>query len=93
MEFVSATCPKCGGTIQVPEYEKRCFCTFCGNQILIDDGSQLITHRTVDEAKIKKIASDERVKLKRIEQEEKLQPVKLSMGKASSVIAKNTTIC
>ena len=37
MGFVAAVCPSCGASIQLPEGATRCFCTFCGNQVIFAD--------------------------------------------------------
>ena len=37
MGFVAAVCPSCGANIQLPEGASRCFCTYCGNQIIFQE--------------------------------------------------------
>ena len=37
MGFIAAVCPSCGANIQLPEGASRCFCTFCGNQVIFED--------------------------------------------------------
>lgn len=76
------TCPKCGGAIQAPEGTTRCYCAFCGAQLLIDDGSRTVTYRTVDEARIKEAEIEESLELRRLEIEERRRP-----GKAKAVMA------
>ena len=34
MPFVAAKCPACGANIQVPSEGEKCFCAYCGTQIL-----------------------------------------------------------
>lgn len=34
MSLVAAKCPSCGASIQIPEGQDRCFCAYCGSQIL-----------------------------------------------------------
>ena len=37
MGFVAAVCPSCGASIQLAEGQNRCFCSFCGNQIIFEE--------------------------------------------------------
>ncbi len=37
--LVPLTCPSCGGQLQIPEGTRQCYCTYCGTQIVVDDGS------------------------------------------------------
>ena len=37
MGFVAAVCPSCGANIQLPEGANRCFCTYCGNQVIFQE--------------------------------------------------------
>ena len=37
MGFVAAVCPSCGANIQLPEGASRCFCTYCGNQVIFQE--------------------------------------------------------
>ena len=47
------TCPKCGGAIQPPLGQNQCFCVYCGTPLHIDDGSQTLIYRKVDETRIR----------------------------------------
>ncbi len=42
MKFVAAKCPCCGADIQVDENTNRCFCQYCGSQILVEEAIQTI---------------------------------------------------
>lgn len=70
MDLKPITCPKCGGNVTIPEEQKTCYCTWCGAQLSIEDGSTTITYRTVDEARIKELE----LEIKRMELEEKHRP-------------------
>ena len=67
--LVPLTCPKCGGQLSVPTDAKRCFCTYCGTQIEIDDGSVTVHLHNHDEAELKRIELEQA----RLAQEEKRQ--------------------
>lgn len=36
MNLVSAICPSCGAQIQIPPDQDQAFCSYCGNQILVE---------------------------------------------------------
>lgn len=36
MGLVAAKCPSCGANIQIPEEQDRCFCSYCGSQVLTE---------------------------------------------------------
>lgn len=77
--LVPLTCPKCGGSIQAPEGTNKCFCTFCGTQLFIDDGSRTVTYRTVDEARIKEAEIEKELEFKKLEIEESRRPQRLKI--------------
>lgn len=80
MQLVPIVCSKCGGTIQAPAGEKSCFCTFCGTQLLIDDGSKTVTYRTVDEARIREAEIAQALELKKLEIEETRRTFRLKLA-------------
>ena len=63
MKMVSLRCPNCGKTVTLEKGQKMCFCTYCGSQLFLDDGSKNVnithnhnhnfTFRKVDETKIR----------------------------------------
>ena len=40
-DFISLTCPSCGGNVEIREYNKKYLCSFCGNDVVIRAGSEL----------------------------------------------------
>ena len=56
MGLIAATCPSCGASIQLPEGKDRCFCTFCGNQILTE--AAINYHRVKMEGEVAVRAAD-----------------------------------
>ena len=68
MKIYQLRCPACGGTIEVEKNRDSCFCTYCGTKVYIDDEIHKVEitkninyHKTyTDEAKIRKIESEER---------------------------------
>ena len=67
--LVPLTCPKCGGQISVPNDVTKCFCSFCGTQIIIDDGSTTVHVHNYDEVEMKRLELEQA----RLEKEEKRQ--------------------
>lgn len=55
VSLVSVKCPECGATLEVDRNRKECFCTYCGNKMIIDDGSRTFTHVYVDQTKEKEL--------------------------------------
>ena len=72
-------CPSCGATVKIEQNRKSMFCTYCGNQIHVDDGIKRIEitknisyHKTyTDEARIRENERKERIQLKQMEYEDK----------------------
>lgn len=76
MKLIDAKCTNCGATIKVEEGKKLQYCIYCGNQIMVDDGSTTTTtninhnstvntnsnvsHTYVDAAEVKKIEIKQR---------------------------------
>ena len=55
VSLIPLTCPKCGGQLQIPPETSKCYCTYCGTQIIVDDGSTTIHVHNYDEAELKRI--------------------------------------
>ncbi len=53
MEIKPIVCPNCGAKIEIGSEAKQCFCSFCGSQMIIDDGTRTV--RIIDEAKLKEV--------------------------------------
>ena len=54
--YIEIQCPHCGATMDVDEARKECFCSYCGNKILIDDGMRTFTHIHIDKTKERELA-------------------------------------
>jgi len=67
MKFVAAKCPECGGALQIPEDRDKVFCTYCGCQIIVDEGPNSFTYRKVNVARIKEAELNARLEEKRID--------------------------
>ncbi len=88
VDLVSLVCPACGSSFHIQEGQKSCFCSYCGTQILVDDGSKTYTyvHKTVDEARIREADLTELLELKRMEAEEKKRQDKKKTAKTLALI-------
>lgn len=79
MKMYQLNCPSCGATVEIEQDRKSMFCTYCGNQIYVDDGVKRVEitknincHKTyTDEAKIRENERKERIQLKQMEYEDK----------------------
>lgn len=61
-------CPSCGATLTIQDDNREfAFCEYCGAKLSIDD--LRITHRIVDEARIKEAEANKEIKLKQLELE------------------------
>lgn len=89
VDLVSLVCPACGSSFHIQEGQKSCFCSYCGTQIFVDDGSKTYTyvHKTVDEARIREADLTELLELKRMEAEEKKQQDQKKVAKTILLIA------
>lgn len=73
MKIYQLNCPSCGANVVLNKNKKSCFCSSCGNQIYLDDGTlrfditKNTTHHTIytDEAKIKEIEYKDTVALRK----------------------------
>ena len=59
MKITAIVCPQCGGRLNAPEGTTRCYCSFCGTELHLDDGSRTITYIVRDEAGIKRAEVDD----------------------------------
>lgn len=70
-------CPECGAKLSVEEGREKLFCSFCGAQIIITNENEHIIHHIDDaeikqaEAELKQAETDQIVKMKQLELEEK----------------------
>ena len=88
VNLVSMICPACGSSFHIQEGQKSCFCSYCGTQILVDDGSKTYTyvHKTVDEARLREADLTELLELKKMEAEEKKRQDKKKTAKTLALI-------
>lgn len=63
-------CPACGANLSVEEGREKIFCTYCGSQVTVTNENEHI-FRHIDEAKIKQAETDQVIRLKEMELEEK----------------------
>lgn len=95
MKVKEMKCSNCGATISVQEGKSVQFCQFCGNQVIIEDGSTKTTnvnHRYIDEAEIRRIEADkerreqEEARKQKEEDERKATNKKLLFGWIASMV-------
>jgi DNA-directed RNA polymerase subunit RPC12/RpoP len=60
MKLLSMKCPECGAILDIPDDRKTFFCTYCGNKILLDDGSHTVTHIHIDQTREKELLYEEK---------------------------------
>lgn len=66
----SMKCPECGASLSMDSEKPLKFCSFCGSNLLIlNENEQIIRH--VDEAKLKQAETEQMVRLKELELQEK----------------------
>lgn len=58
MKLISLDCPSCGSSLHIEEGHQYTFCSSCGKQIKIDDGTIVI--KKVDVDRLKAVELDER---------------------------------
>lgn len=97
MRVYQMKCPACGGDIEIDENRDFCFCSYCGTKVHVDDGTHRVEitkninyHKTyTDEAKIRKIESEERLQERKFaaEQEERKSKKWKTFGIVLAVLA------
>lgn len=71
-QLISIKCPECGATLSIEDGRKQAFCSYCGTKILLDNGRDYeYTYRQVNEADIKRAETEQLVRLKELDLEEK----------------------
>lgn len=73
MKAYNINCPNCGASVNLEKDVPRCFCPYCGTQIIVDDGVQRSEVVYRDEAKILELQLQEQVRLR--EEQERLRSV------------------
>lgn len=61
INLISLKCPECGATLQVEENRKECFCSYCGNRVIVQNDNEKtvnINKHIVDEAEIKRVENE-----------------------------------
>lgn len=71
MKAYTINCPSCGANVNLEKDVPRCFCPYCGTQIIVDDGVQRSEVVYRDEAKILELQLQEQARLRAIEEETK----------------------
>ncbi len=73
MKMYQLKCPACGASVEVEKGRESCFCSYCGTKVYVDDEVHRVEitkninyHKTyTDEAKIRKIESEEQMQERR----------------------------
>ena len=80
-KIVAIRCPECGAKTNMDYDKKRCFCTYCGTELIFDDGSKTIsynaTYRRIDEARITESENLKEVAFRQYEEQNKNDRVRL----------------
>ena len=80
-KIVAIRCPECGAKTNMDYDQKRCFCTYCGTELIFDDGSKTIsynaTYRRIDEARITESENLKELAFRQYEEQNKNDRVRL----------------
>lgn len=71
MQNYIVKCKNCGEPLDLNEGERYIYCRYCGAKNVFDDGTIRIHQTITDEAKIRQVEADERLKNKQMDLEEK----------------------
>ncbi|MBE6734845.1 MAG: hypothetical protein E7563_05850 [Ruminococcaceae bacterium] len=72
----TCNCPNCGAAFDLNiDNIDFAFCPYCGTKFILDDYRS--SHRVIDEARIREAETNERIRLKELEIEERKQKMKL----------------
>ena len=67
MKVEKVVCPACGSAITDEGFQ---ICPYCGQSLHVDDESQKIIYKKVDEARLKEAETKEKIRMKELEMEE-----------------------
>lgn len=97
MRMYQLKCPACGGAIEIDGNRDSCFCSYCGTKVYVNDETHRVEitkninyHKTyTDEAKIRKIESEERMQERKsaVEREERKNKKWSALGTVLIVLA------
>jgi len=68
--LIKLKCTSCGANLSIEEKREILFCQYCGAKLILDNENKYI-YRHIDEADIKRAETEQIVKLKELEIEEK----------------------
>lgn len=66
IKYSLVKCPACEANLSIEAGRTRCFCTYCGSQIIVTNDNEHI-YRHIDEAKIKEAEANRAIQLKKLE--------------------------
>ena len=74
-------CPKCGARTSIDYEKNRCFCTYCGTELIVEEGTNTITYnatyRKIDEARITESRNQKEIIFKQFEEQHKNEKLRL----------------
>lgn len=70
ISIVSVKCPECKASLPIEEGRTQIFCSYCGAKIVITNENEFI-YRHIDEAEVTQAETEQLVRLKELELEEK----------------------
>lgn len=100
MRMYQLKCPACGASIEVERNRDSCFCSYCGTKVYVDDETHRVEitkniryHKIyTDEAKIRKIESEERMQERRFAAKEKERKSKARSALISTLLLLVVTV-
>lgn len=85
-KVIETKCPGCGAMVRLDERQKQAFCNYCGSPVTVENTSERVT-RKIDEAALKRAETEQLIRLKELElqerRERKAEGRKKAMGVAS----------
>ena len=80
MRFVKLVCPHCGANLEIEDGRNKCFCSYCGGAVFIDDEVKRSEHRETvtfrDEARLRELDLQEEARLRQEARERALEEEK-----------------
>lgn len=88
IQFIPVKCPNCNSSFDIEKGQKEAYCAYCGTKILVDNGRDYeYTYRRVDEAAIKRAETEQLIRLKELELEDKKREDKKEQRKRKTIIS------
>lgn len=83
--LINLKCPNCSANLSVEEGREFLFCEYCGAKLILNNENEYI-YRHIDDADIKRAETEQLIKLKKLEMDEKRHEENKKITKIMAII-------